>query len=127
MNSIIPPSSGILLLPTCTGVEVITISNIVRIEAISNYSKLFFANTCTASGGRNTLVVSKVLKWFDEMLADKGFVRIHRSHLVNLCCVNSYNNNRHKIILQNEEQINISRRKRSNITKTLAIMPAYGI
>jgi two-component system, LytTR family, response regulator len=124
MNSLITPSSEILLLPTCTGIEVITISNIVRIEAISNYSKLFFANTCTTSGGRNTLVVAKVLKWFDEMLADKGFVRIHRSHLVNLCCINSYNNSRHKIILQNKEQINISRRKRSSITKTLAIMPA---
>jgi two-component system, LytTR family, response regulator len=124
MNSILPPSSGILLLPTCTGVQVITISNIVRIEAISNYSKLFFANACASTGGRNTLVVAKVLKWFDELLADKGFVRTHRSHLVNLGCINSYTNNRHKIILQNEEQINISRRKRSSITKTLAIMAA---
>jgi two-component system, LytTR family, response regulator len=124
MNSIISPSPEILLLPTCTGIQIITISNIVRIEAISNYSKLFFANTSTAFGGRNTLVVAKVLKWFDELLEDKGFLRIHRSHLVNLCCINGYTNKRHKIILQNQEQINISRRKRSSVTKTLAIMPA---
>lgn len=117
MNSTIPPSSEILLLPTSTGIQVITISNIVRIEALSNYSKLFFANAYASTSGRNTLVVAKVLKWFDEMLADKGFVRIHRSHLVNLGCINSYTNNRHKIILQNEEQINIARRKRSSITK----------
>ncbi len=114
---------NILLLPNSTGTAVIDINNIVRIEAISNYSKLFFANTST--GGRKTLVVAKVLKWFDELLSDKGFIRIHRSHLINISCINSYNNNnRHKIILQNQEQINISRRKRSSIIKRLAIMPA---
>ena len=125
MNSIIPTSSNIFLLPTCTGIELITISNIIRIEAISNYSKLFFANACAATGGSKTLVVAKVLKWFDELLTEKGFIRIHRSHLVNLSCISCYNNNnRHKIILQNQEQIDISRRKRSSIIKRLAIMPA---
>ena len=125
MNPIISTSPNILLLPTCTGIELITISNIIRIEAISNYSKLFFANACSASGGSKTLVVAKVLKWFDELLAEKGFIRIHRSHLINLSCINSYNNNnQHKIILQNREEIDISRRKRSSIIKRLAIMPA---
>jgi hypothetical protein len=57
---------NILILPNSTGTAVIDISNIVRIEAISNYSKLFFANACPASGGSKTLVVAKVLKWFDE-------------------------------------------------------------
>ncbi len=125
MNPIISTSPNILLLPTCTGIELITISNIIRIEAISNYSKLFFANACPASGGSKTLVVAKVLKWFDVLLAEKGFIRIHRSHLINLSCINSYNNNnQHKIILQNREEIDISRRKRSSIIKRLAIMPA---
>jgi two-component system, LytTR family, response regulator len=116
---------NILILPNSTGTAVIDISNIVRIEAISNYSKLFFANACPASGGSKTLVVAKVLKWFDELLSDKGFIRIHRSHLINLSCINSYNNNnQHKIILQNQEQINISRRKRSSIIKRLALPTA---
>jgi two-component system, LytTR family, response regulator len=118
-------ANNILILPNSTGTAVIDISNIVRIEAISNYSKLFFANACPASGGSKTLVVAKVLKWFDELLSDKGFIRIHRSHLINLSCINSYNNNnQHKIILQNQEQINISRRKRSSIIKRLAVPTA---
>jgi two-component system, LytTR family, response regulator len=118
MKPIISLSSGILLLPTCTGIKLIQISSLIRIEAISNYSKLFFTTG-------KTLVVAKVLKWFDELLSDKGFIRIHRSHLINLSCINSYNNNnRHTIILQNQEQIDISRRKRSNIIKRLAIPTA---
>jgi two-component system, LytTR family, response regulator len=112
---------NILTLPNSTGTAVIDINNIIRIEAISNYSKLFFANACPASGGSKTLVVAKVLKWFDELLSDKGFIRIHRSHLINLSCINSYNNNtQHKIILQNREEIDISRRKRSSIIKRLS-------
>jgi two-component system, LytTR family, response regulator len=125
MKTIITSPPDIFLLPTRTGTELITISNIIRIEAISNYSKLYFANACAATGGRKTLVVAKVLKWFDELLSDKGFIRIHRSHLINLSCINSYNNNnQHKITLQNQEQIDISRRKRISIMKRLAIMPA---
>ncbi len=125
MKPIIASPPDIFILPTCTGTELITISNIIRIEAISNYSKLFFANACPATGRRKTLVVAKVLKWFDELLSDKGFIRIHRSHLINLSCINSYNNNnQHKIILQNQEQIDISRRKRSSIIKRLVIAPA---
>jgi two-component system, LytTR family, response regulator len=118
MKTIISSPPGIFLLPTCNGTELITISNIIRIEAISNYSKLFFTNN-------KTLVVAKVLQWFDVLLAEKGFIRIHRSHLINSSCINSYdNNNQHKIILQNQEQIDISRRKRSSITKRLSIPTA---
>jgi two-component system, LytTR family, response regulator len=121
MKTIITSPPDIFLLPTCTGTELITISNIIRIEAVSNYSKLFFANASAATGGKKTLVVAKVLKWFDELLSDKGFIRIHRSHLINLSCINSYNNNnQHTIILQNQEHIDISRRRRISIMKRLA-------
>ncbi len=44
-----------LLLPTCKGIEVISANNIIRIEGISNYSKLFFLDG-------ETLVVAKLLK-----------------------------------------------------------------
>ncbi len=101
-----------LILPNSTGTAVIDINNIIRIEAISNYSKLFFTTG-------KTLVVAKVLKWFDVLLAEKGFIGIHPSYLINLSCIFSYNNNnQHKVILQNQEQIDISLRKRSSIIKT---------
>ncbi|MEQ1767700.1 MAG: hypothetical protein ABL859_09765, partial [Methylotenera sp.] len=50
-----------LLLPTCKGLECILFNEIVRIEASSNYSKLFFNNG-------KTLVVAKVLHWFEDQL-----------------------------------------------------------
>ncbi|WP_315820725.1 LytTR family DNA-binding domain-containing protein [Paraflavitalea speifideaquila] len=55
---------------------VVDTASIIRIQAISNYSKLFFTT------GR-TLVVAKVLKRFEEELAVNDFIRPHRTHLVN--------------------------------------------
>src|SRR6185503_10226085 len=62
------------------GVSVIDINSIVRIEAVNNYSKIFF------NDGRS-LLVSKVLKRMEALLEGKGFERIHRSHLVNGACI----------------------------------------
>ncbi len=122
MKPTIYPSPGILFLPTSTDIELIQINNLIRIEAISNYSKLFFNSP---GGIAKTLVVAKVLKWFDALVADKSFIRIHRSHLINLSCISRFNNISHtKIILQNQEQINISRRKRIDIIKRLTMPTA---
>lgn len=77
-------NNNVLLLPHSTAIAVIDINSIVRVEAISSYSKLFFSNG-------KTLVVAKVLKWFEAALAGKGFTRIHRSHLVNISWVESFN------------------------------------
>ena len=95
------------------GVSVIDISSIIRIEAVNNYSKLFLTD------GR-TIVVSKVLKRMEAMLANKGFERIHRSHLVNTACVLRYNLYHLKITLHNAEEMRISRRRRTNIRKRLS-------
>ena len=95
------------------GVSVIDINSIVRIEAINNYSKLFL------NDGRS-LVVSKVLKRMEALLEGKGFERIHRSHLVNGACIQRYNLFRKKITLHNEEELSISRRKRTDIRKRLS-------
>lgn len=118
MKPTIYPSPGILFLPTSTGIELIQISSLIRVEAISNYSKLFFNSP---GGIVKTLVVAKVLKWFEQVLADKGFARIHRSHLINVSHIEGFNNHHHlKVVLQNHEQIDISRRKRSSVLKRLA-------
>lgn len=101
-----------LLIFTTRGISVIDIESIVRIEAISNYSKLFLTD------GR-TVLVSKVLKQMDEMLEGKGFTRIHRSHLVNTACIREYNLYNLKIVLNNKEEISISRRKCSDLRKVL--------
>jgi two-component system, LytTR family, response regulator len=106
--------SNILALQHSCGTAVIDIGTIIRIEAISNYSKLFFTDG-------KTLVVAKVLKWFEPLLAEKGFLRVHRSHLVNTAWIETALLLQSKIILRNNVVIAVSRRKRSSIIQYLQL------
>ena len=99
-----------IMIPYAKGLSVVDISSIVRIEALSNYSRIFLAD------GRQFLV-SKVLKQMEAMLAEKGFARVHRSHLVNTAFIQAYNLRRLHIRLRNNEEVSISRRKRRDIRK----------
>ncbi len=98
----------ILLLPTCRGFERINCNNIVRIEASSNYSRLFFTDG-------KTLVVAKVLHWFEKQIGMHMFFRTHRTHLVNKNFISSYlNGSSGQICLFNGERIQLSKRKKSS-------------
>lgn len=100
-------------IPTDRGLRVIPASNIVRIEASSNYSKLFFSN-------EKTLTVAKVLHWFEDRLGEQLFYRINRAHIVNrefICDLSEDNN---VVTLANGERLRISRRRKENILKLLA-------
>ena len=106
-TSLHPP----LLLRTSKGIEVIAVGTIVRIEGSSNYSKLFFLNG-------KTLVVAKLLKWFEEKLAASQFFRIHKTHFINTDFIAQYVDGMGgKVCLQNGVWLNVSKRKKSVFIK----------
>jgi len=58
-------------------------------------------------------VVAKVLAWFEEQLTGKGFVRLHRSHLVNMQFILRWDNEgKATVVLKNYYSIPVSRRKK---------------
>ncbi len=77
-------------------------NSIIRVEAFSNYSKIY----CTDE--KHPILVAKVLKWFELQLPQADFIRIHRSHLINknylANCMPS------NVVMQNGDVINRSRR-----------------
>ena len=100
-----------LLLPTCKGIEVIIPGNIIRIEGSSNYSKLFFLDG-------KTLVVAKLLKWFEEKLKENQFYRVHKTHFINTNFILQYSKGTDsKVELSNGEWIKISKRKKQQFIK----------
>jgi len=81
--------------------------NIIRIQASSNYSVIWYV--C----GKKE-VVSKHLEVVQNELHDRHFIRVHRSHLVNINYISMILTPANKtglVELQNGEQIAISRRK----------------
>ena len=101
-----------LLLHTSAGQLLIETANIVRIEASSNYCKLFLTN------GR-MLVTAKVLKWFEEKLPPEVFIRLHRSHLVNNHYLLRNEFVKKGLVLVNGDYIRVSRRRKKNILNQL--------
>ena len=98
-----------LTVATCGRVDFIERHNLVRVEAFSNYSKLFM------SDGK-TLFVAKVLKKLEDKLGHALFVRSHKTHLVNLLFVRSYIRGSHAVLLlTNGERIPVARNKRKQM------------
>lgn len=84
---------------------------IVRLEASSNYTNIYFTN-------KKKMLTAKVLKEFEEMLEPFGFVRTHRTHLVNrhhILCITRDRN----IIMKDASVAEISRRMKSGVMRTL--------
>ena len=97
-----------ITLPSAQGYKLIDIDDIVHIEADSNYSVFNLTNL-------EKIVVSKVLKDYEEILPANKFVRIHKSSIVNLEYVKQYNSkNGLQVLLTNGESINVSRRRASD-------------
>jgi two-component system, LytTR family, response regulator len=72
-----------IALPTLDGLLFIKTTDIIRCEANGSYTKFFLNN-------KETILVSRNLKEFEEMLPKREFFRIHESHIINLPYVKKY-------------------------------------
>lgn len=95
-----------ILIPTCKGTRTVLEDNIIRIEASSNYCKIYFDN-------ERPLVVAKVLHWFQDNLPATDFFRIHRTHIVNRKYVAEIGIELSVITLTNGEMLQVSRRRKN--------------
>lgn len=70
-------------LHTMEAIEFVELDDIVRCQADGNYTAFHLSN------GERTLVSSPIKK-YEELLEESGFMRTHRSHLINLHHVKRY-------------------------------------
>jgi two-component system, LytTR family, response regulator len=103
-----------IAIPTGDGLEFISINTILHIESSSNYSKIYLQN------GKNILV-TKLLKDFEDMLLPYRFYRIHNSHLINLKYIEKYiKGEGGQVRLINGTIIDVARRKKDEFLKLIA-------
>lgn len=86
-------------------------SEIIRLEASSNYTYFYFTN-------RKPLLISKVLGTYEDMLRESGFVRTHRSHIVNKQYI-QHVDHAGNIIMTDSSRAEISRRKKKEVMQEL--------
>jgi two-component system, LytTR family, response regulator len=81
--SSVEKASKTIALPETNGFAIIKVEDIIRCEGKRNYTRIIFKEG-------SEKVVSRTLLEFENLLTPLGFIRIHRSHLVNLLNVVRY-------------------------------------
>ena len=96
-----------LALSTSEGTFLYEPREIIVLEGSSNYTKFFFSN-------QKSLVVSKTLKEYEDILLDHQFLRVHKSYLVNRTHVIKVDKEG-VLELTNQMYIPVSRRRKAEI------------
>lgn len=103
-----------IALYTADQISIKELSDIYYCNSEGNYTHFFFSDG-------SSLLVSRTLKDFDEMLSGKGFLRVHQSYLVNMTHVDAFV--RHDggyLVLKNSEKIPVSTRRRQVVIDFLS-------
>ncbi|HZH87009.1 MAG TPA: LytTR family DNA-binding domain-containing protein [Brumimicrobium sp.] len=98
-----------LVLKSHESVNIVNVNEIVRCQAEVNYTVFYLVSS-------ERIVVSKSLKEYDELLSESGFFRVHKSHLVNLEYIKSFQKREGGYLLMKDgESIPVSVRKRETL------------
>jgi two-component system LytT family response regulator len=101
-----------LAITTYDGVVFLEVEKIIRCEADLNYTKFYLTEN-------NTFVSSETLKEYEDLLAiHNNFLRVHRSHLVNINFVLKFKNEG-CLVLKDSSTVPVSRRRKEEVSKML--------
>lgn len=100
-----------VVLKTRDSVLLVKVSDIIRCEAEINYTNFYLKD--------RKIVVAKSLKEYAEMFEELNFFRTHKSHLINLDYMLSYEKKEGIIIMMDDSKIPISTRKKESFLSVL--------
>ena len=103
-----------IIIPTNKGLQFCSTHNIIRIQGMSNYCKIYFADNS------HPLTVAKVLHWFEEHLPAAIFWRTHKAHLVNSCYIKQLHTSQKPYLLLHNGEILVISRRRAPLLKEIA-------
>lgn len=100
-----------IAIPTLEGTYFYNKSEIIRAEADSNYTELHLVN------GKK-IVSSKTLKEIEISLSKSSFIRVHKSHLINISFIKKYiKGDGGMLVLNDDSMIPVSRSHKEELTK----------
>jgi len=103
-----------LAIPTPNEILYAEIGNIIRFEADSNYTRIYFTDG-------KFIISSKTLKEYDEALKGQNFFRIHKTHLVNLGHIKKFvKADGGYVLLSDGTSLEVARRKKDELLGLLS-------
>jgi two-component system LytT family response regulator len=102
-----------LALSSVEGIYFVDIKDIVWLEAAGAYTKFQII-------GQRPIIVSKVLKDYEALLAGLDFIRVHQSNIVNMHHIKKYvRRDCGQLWMTDGRAIEVSRRKKDEVTEAL--------
>ncbi|HZV70747.1 MAG TPA: LytTR family DNA-binding domain-containing protein [Saprospiraceae bacterium] len=105
------PEDFRLALPTKEGVHFLQPHEIIRCEALGNYTKFI-----VASG--KSFLISRTLGEYDTLLSPQNFIRTHKSHLVNKKFI-SFIDHDGFAVLKDNTKVEVSRRRKEEVMEAM--------
>jgi two-component system LytT family response regulator len=103
-----------LALATLQGIIFLKINEIVRVEALSNYSTFYLIN-------KQKIMVSKTLKEFEPILITQNFFRVNRSCIVNTDYIIKYKNEDGGVLeLQDGSEVGVGPHRKNELVELLS-------
>jgi len=84
-----------IILPLLDGFEVVTVKDIVHCKANDNFTEFYLLD-----GSKQ--MICRTLKFYDELLSDLDFIRVHKSHLINLQYIKRYKKGKGGQVIMND-------------------------
>jgi len=101
-------------LPHKDGVRFLEVEKVIRLEADGSYVTIY-------SMDERPQVISKPLKYYATLLSEAVFIRVHRSHMVNIKYVEEFKREGGGyVVLNNGELIQVADKKREMVLKRLS-------
>ena len=103
-----------IVLKTADNMHVVNVNDIMYCESDRSYTTFFMAD-------KSRIMVSQTLGDYEDMFDEYGFIRIHKSYLVNLQFIKRYEKGEGgKIILNDNSSIPVASRKKEQLLELLA-------
>ena len=116
LNSLKNNTHQKIIVHSKNGVEAIETTEIVSLEAKSNYTQINLINS-------KCILSSKTLKEFEEQLCSQGsnFMRVHNSFIINLTKVSRYLKFAENIVMVDAQTIPISKSRKDHFYEWLSV------
>jgi DNA-binding LytR/AlgR family response regulator len=108
MKTYQPQGNNTLLILNHKTLKKVLVANVVLLEGSINYTILYMQDG-------KTKLIPHTLKFFETFLRTHGFLRVHRSCMINPNHVQHYNPEQAILVMTNGYQANIARRRRHEL------------
>ncbi len=106
-----PKEQKKIVLKTVDDIHLVKVDDIIRCESDGNYTTFHLTN-------KRSLMASKNLKEFEDLLVDYGFFRAHHSHLINLNYIDRYHKPHGGLVyMADKSEIPVSVRRKERLLK----------